>query len=552
MIAASRPALPLPAAQAPFLLATALYAIITGIAAVALLQALGEPIYGIDDAHIHMALARNLAQYGVYGVTPFEATHASSSPLWVLLLAAGFALFGPWYWWPGLLAALSAVAVVAIAARYLRRHSPAPTSFADQAAAGFVLCVIVAGASLPPLTLQGMEHPLHAALLLLAAWLGARALAERRRDNRRDAALLTLCLLLPVLRYESLWLVALLGAGLLWRRRYGLAAGVAAAAGLAVCAVGFWAMSRGLTFLPAPILAKSVAPLLLSDNSLVRIGAKLAWHPLWRLGHVSMLATLFCAALAYLGIVLWRRRWQAFDDVPTVLVALFAAGTWLHATFATFGWGSRYEAYLLVLGTTALGAVALRLRHDLDATRRPHRLAGVLAGLAAALTIYTALGRAQTGYVNAQRAAVEVLNRDFYVARFLAEAYPRQSVLAMNIGAVVWAGEPKLLDPVALGTPEILRLILARRFDVAALTALADQRQVKVFAVFDEWFGQWVGGPPPWLPVARIDAGNERRHIVLTLYTSDETEARTLAQRLRHNRPEGSFSVKLKLLPPFE
>lgn len=549
---APRQALQRVAGQTPLLAATALYLAITVVAVMQSLNALGEPIYGLDDAHIHMAMARNLAQYGVYGVTPFETTHASSSPLWVLLLAAGFAIFGPWYWWPGLLAALSAIAALAVAARYLRHHSPAPPAFADRAAAGFVLCVIVAGASLPPLTLQGMEHPLHAAMLLLAAWLGARAIAGQARSGSRDMTLVALCCLLPVLRYESLWLVALLAAGLVWRKRYGLAAGAAGAAALSVGVVGFWAMSKGLTFLPAPVLAKSVAPMLLSDNSLMRLGAKLVWHPLWRLGGVPMLAILFLAGVVFLAVTLWQRRWRALDDVPTLMAGLFVAGAWLHASFATFGWGGRYEAYLLVLGTTALGTAALQLRHRLDAARRLHRLAGLLAGLTAALAIYTALGRAQTGYVNAQRAAVEVLNRDFYVGRFLAAAYPHQSVLAMNIGAVVWAGEPRLLDPVALGTPAILPLIFERRFGVDALAALARQREVKVFAVFDDWFVQWVGGSPPWLPVARLDASTDRRPIFLTLYARDETEGRALAERLQTVRPAGNFDVKLKLLPLFE
>jgi len=79
------------------------------------------------------------------------------------------------------------------------------------------------------------------------------------------------------------------------------------------------------------------------------------------------------AALVVAALVHWFAGfWWA---LPFWLVALFVGGTWMHATFATFGWGNRYEAYLIVLGLCALGAVALRLPRLLDARRRSHQAA---------------------------------------------------------------------------------------------------------------------------------------------------------------------------------
>ncbi|MGE0659405.1 MAG: hypothetical protein AB7O63_07930 [Reyranellaceae bacterium] len=535
----------------PLAAAATLYVALVAAAVWHVLAAAGEPVYAMDDVYIHMALAKNLAAHGVYGVTPFEATHASSSPLWVLLLAAGFAVLGPWIWWPGLLAGLSALAVLAVSDRYLRQQTVATKRPAAQTARAGVLCLIVLGASLPPLTLQGMEHPLHAAVTLLAAMLGADAIAGGQRCGRGDLLLIALCLTLPVLRYESLWLTALLAAGLAWRGRYRLAAGLAIATALSICLVGFWAMSRGLTFLPAPILAKSVGPFLLSDDGLVRLVARFTWHPLTRIGRVPLLTVLFVAALIYVLARLWRLRLAALDGTSTVMAALFLAGTWAHATFATFGWGSRYEAYLIVLGLASMGGIAIDLAGRLDGASRGPRLAALLAGFAAALTIYTGFGRALETWRNAQYAAVEVLNRDIYVGRFLAAAYPRQPVLAMNIGAVVWEGEPRLLDALALGSPEALRLFLAGKLDPAALDALARQHRVRVLAVFEEWFEAWTGGRPPWIPVAQIDASNERRQLRLTLYVLEKSEGDELAAKLRTIRPSGSFTVRVRILPPY-
>src|SRR6266851_2122500 len=41
-------------------------------------------VYPLDDAYIHMAIAKNLAQHGVWGVTSHEFTSCSSSPLWII------------------------------------------------------------------------------------------------------------------------------------------------------------------------------------------------------------------------------------------------------------------------------------------------------------------------------------------------------------------------------------------------------------------------------------------------------------------------------------
>ena len=54
----------------------------------------GHLVYALDDAYIHMAIAKNLAQSHVWGVTRYGFTPASSSIFWTLLLSLAFYLGG--------------------------------------------------------------------------------------------------------------------------------------------------------------------------------------------------------------------------------------------------------------------------------------------------------------------------------------------------------------------------------------------------------------------------------------------------------------------------
>src|SRR3990172_7216000 len=50
----------------------------------------GHFVYALDDPYIHMAIARNFARHGVWGVTRYEFSSSTSSLIWTLLLAAAY------------------------------------------------------------------------------------------------------------------------------------------------------------------------------------------------------------------------------------------------------------------------------------------------------------------------------------------------------------------------------------------------------------------------------------------------------------------------------
>ena len=129
-------------------------------------------IYPLDDTYITMAMAKHFAEHGVWGVTPYAFTSATSTPLYVLLLAAAYRLTAVTEWWPLLLAFLSGASAIVIADRILSPCSQAKLT---------ALLAVVVLTPMATMAHLGMEHTLHIALALLFARRAAAAISNQRR-----------------------------------------------------------------------------------------------------------------------------------------------------------------------------------------------------------------------------------------------------------------------------------------------------------------------------------------------------------------------------------
>jgi len=132
----------------------------------ALVHTGGRLVYALDDAYIHMAVARSLARDGVWGVTPYAFTSSTSSLAWPLLLALADLAVGVREATPLVLNLVFAAVCIILADRLLRG---APLGLRAVALIAFVFFT-----PLPTLVLSGMEHTLHIAAVF---WLLDRVAA---------------------------------------------------------------------------------------------------------------------------------------------------------------------------------------------------------------------------------------------------------------------------------------------------------------------------------------------------------------------------------------
>ena len=92
-----------------------------------------QVVYSLDDPYIHMAMARNLVEHGVWGVTRYEFSSSSSSPLWVLLLASGYLVIGVRDFLPLLLVLAATSLALIVADRICRAQGIYCVSVGSQA-----------------------------------------------------------------------------------------------------------------------------------------------------------------------------------------------------------------------------------------------------------------------------------------------------------------------------------------------------------------------------------------------------------------------------------
>jgi len=144
----------------------------------------GHLVYPIDDSYIQMAIAKNLARHGVWGVTRYEFSGAGTSLAWPPLLAILDRLTGLGTRLPLIVNALGAVAVVWLSSGLLRRH------IASRLGRGLALGLLVVAAPLPVLAMIGMEHTLECAAALALMFAGVVwCAAPRDRDRSASTSL---------------------------------------------------------------------------------------------------------------------------------------------------------------------------------------------------------------------------------------------------------------------------------------------------------------------------------------------------------------------------
>lgn len=467
--------------QAPFALASlVLLAMVAWLAAAITRNNDGHFIYALDDAYIHLAIAKQLATSGTWGLRPGQFTPAASSLIWPVVLAAGWReRYGELI--PLIINLIAAIGLLYGINRLLSRYG---------LAGGWrflMLIVVIIAAPLPPLILAGMEHVLQIGLVV---WFCFASLdyAFAAAGTRSPALIALLAGLNTVTRFEGLFVVAVAVLVLMFRRRWAAAGLLTLVAWAPIALFGLFSLNNGWFFLPASVVSKTnlvgsggIQALLPSPLKLVR----------------GLQSGPLCAILLLLnGIVLIasRRIVKDFWRDPLSVAQLMAVGaTLLHASYASFGWFHRYEAYLLVLNLLTLTLRLATLPGAASAGQR--RLKLVLQALSLAGTVIILIG--SLPFLSEILASSSHIYRQQYqTARFLRSYYPQAAVVLNDIGTVSYYNNNPFFDLWGLGSKEPTLLIRSHAYDAASVQRIAIEQGSRLAVVHPVIFGSYI--PDDW------------------------------------------------------
>ena len=495
----------------------------------------GEFSYAVDDAYIHLAIAKHIAFDGVYGVTRYAFSSASSSLLWPWLLAGGMRIFGDRAELPLFMNAAAAIALVVTVARALDRDAQTMSATVRT----LVVVAIVLLMPVATLTMVGMEHVLHAALTVAFVLKAARAIGGEKTD-REAMWLAPLAAALVATRYEGVFPVAIAALLLGIRGRLGLATAVAAAGAAPILLFGAYSMAHGFPFFPNSVELKRQH---LKLAELSDFGDLFGCNVLRAItAHAYLLPIGFgtCALLA--TELRGRGTWN-----PNAARLVLALGTTIaHVELASLGWFFRYEAYLVVLDLTviALAMAPSGSTFSLRKAWRESRLGLLAGGVAVAIGASPLWGRALDAQGATPMACANIHDQQVQTARFLARYFPHDRVAVNDIGAVAYYGDEVIVDLEGLASLPVAR---AKSFRI---DKPLDERQLASFAIgapvaviYEEWFPHI---PTAWVPLGRlrIDSNRVCASATVTIFATSGAEVPRVLDALRAFEPSLPAEVR--------
>ena len=453
--------------------------------------------YTLDDAYIHMSMAKNFAVHGVWGVTPYHFSSSSSSLLWTFLLALLYKLLGVGVWQPLALNLIAGILLL-ISVDWMLRSEGVGGNLRLA-----TLLAVVFFMSMSPLSLMGQEHILHTLISVLFLYLSAVRLAEPSSASRSiwpALALLSLAAFLTAARYEGLFLVFAVGLIFLAKRKW-LDAILLGAAGLfPITLYGLISLSNGWYFFPNSVLLKGRT----ANLGSFRVMVKSALFFVQRLNDTAYLLLLLIGVVALIYFSFQLRGLERASSSRGWLIVRYMGLAYvvtllLHTQFAVVGSMtplSRYDAYLVALGVliVTLGVHALDLR--------PARggMAQSLALLALGIILLLPLLE-RGGYqlLSTPPAANNIYEQQYQMGQFARMFYRGQGVAVNDIGTINFEGDIRGFDLWGLATLEVAQARRDNTYNVDVIDRLTREQDVKIAIVYDPWFTKYGGLPEGWV-----------------------------------------------------
>lgn len=470
----------------------------------------GTFCYALDDSFIMMAISKNLAEYGVWGLTQYEFSSTASSPLFTVLLAVFIKIFGNHLILPLLINLVTLVVVIF----WLKNRAIEWGLSLWQT--WFLLIGFIILAPVPILIYGSMEHLLHILISLACLYY-----VIEKDESVSLSLLFLLGICLGGIRYEGLFEGGILVL-YFWKRGYwkkGFIFGLALV--LPMLILGFYSVSKGWFFLPNSLVLKA-----LYENMVKTQGIMGFIHSLLVKGgrFPHGIAIILVLVLAFNEKTFPKGKEHTW--ITIILLTNIA-----HFFLARYGHVFRYEAYLITMAWVAfwrslcvsqqipsMKSISIYLNNNKEMWL-------MVLALAA-----TPMYRSIQSYGMGTTAMVNIYEQQVQTGKFVQQHYNGVPVGAIDIGALAYYSDSPILDLWGLASMEAAKLKFNKQYSYSALDSLCRAKGVK----FVIYYGEKPNGTP-WQIVASWTIRNNRvcADEKIEFLALDQNEAVVLGERLR-------------------
>ena len=484
----------------------------------------GVLVYPIDDTYIHLAVARNLVQHHVWGVSGHEFASASSSVLYPIVLAGIFVVTGVQTIVPFVVNVLAALAFMYALKKWMDRQG---LGLMEQL---IVMIGTILLTPLPTIVLVGMEHTLHLLFFFLFITSFAETIAK---GTKLSWPTYLWAALLIATRFEGLPAVALACLVLLTQRKWLMAVQLGVIAVLPVVVFGAISASHNGFFLPNAVVLKPALPPM-NANALSYYFSNQLIPRLFKTTTYTTLAIQRLLIIIPLVFLVYLRSFKERTEFYYLLVLLMGV-SFIHVALAVFSAHLRYEAYLAGTAIPVLLTVLVKYRpQDLRGALRRYDLALVALGL---FLLAPFLTRSWTAFSNIGLGSIWIHDQQYQMGQFIHQYYDKEGVTFNDIGAVSYYSEGRKLDILGLGNNDVAHF----RHDHPALylrdptfnDSLARQKGVRVGVIYEPVLSAYA---QHWKKVASWDIPFENPipfYDSVSWYAVDTAEAVNLSRNLK-------------------
>ncbi|GAB0157004.1 hypothetical protein CHRYSEOSP005_22730 [Chryseobacterium sp. Alg-005] len=453
----------------------------------------GHYVYLIDDAYIHLAMAKNFALYDVWGITKYEFSSTSSSPLFTYLLSILIKLFGNNDQLPLYCNSILGIGIIYILNRYYADF------FKNTNNRVIAVLFTVFFAVLHLQLLLGMEHVFHVFLLVVNIFC-----LSNLKNRAFVFGFYSSLLLMGLIRFESMFYFVSLAFVLVLMKKWKEAVAILLVGFIPIAIFCYVNYQHSGYLFPNSVVVKGTK---LTFDSGFPLHLKTIMVDNFLLNKSFYKIGFFPVMLCLIFILRDFKKKNFHDTVKSnFLLIVLSLVMICHSMFADLKGAFRYEAYILTGFSMALIPKVSGLFKDFWHYIKKEKLISVLVLINTFLLLY----KFSFAHLMLDNGGKNIYEQQIQSARFLHTYYNTSKVVANDIGAITYFTNIHLLDIVGLGSKEMIPFNENKKtVDQDFENFLRDYTQhnkYDIAVIYDEWFHGHV--PKTWKKAAVLKISN--------------------------------------------